>query len=160
MVDDSKSKSIVKKSTTIHLGDDIYRMVSKTRGYCLLLDNYAFDFLPNRYECQIQPKLLKQVFTQLNFQVDHHQNLSYKDIVQLLDTYAIKDELVKHEALIIAIHSHAIENLICGTDFEVQKEKIHGVFTVQQIVEKFSDKNCPYLKGKPKIFIFCTNKTG
>jgi len=147
----------VKKATELQKGKNVYKMSAEKRGYCIIFDNFTFTSLSNRYGCRTDANLLKQVFTQLNFIVEHHKNFLAKKISGYLEYYASKKELASHDALIVIILSHGFKDMVCGIDFKAGDE-IKGAVSVQEIVEKFSSNKCPLLKNKPKIFFLNSTK--
>jgi len=97
------------------------------------------------------------VFIQLNFIVKKRKNSSAQEINLVLDFYASKLELASHQCIVVIILSHGHKEMVCGRDFKVE-DQIKGVIGVRDIIEKFSNKNCSLLKGKPKIFFISSSK--
>ena len=94
---------------------------------------------------QFDRENLKQLLTGLHFNVKVRLNLKYTELHQELVDFS-KDPLhAKADMMILVILSHGRDGkIITSSGREYQIESIY---------EKFNNRECPLLKGKPKFFI-------
>lgn len=128
------------------IGNDVYEMLSKNRGYCLIFANWSFDD-PTRNVCgpRADSDSLGQVFKQLGFNVKLYPNLNKSKIEStLIKISKSKIILSQHNAFVAIFLSHGQENEILARDSKM--------VYIDQIIRNFSNKNCEGLIGKPKMF--------
>ena len=128
------------------IGNDVYEMLSKKRGYCLIFANWSFDDQTHNV-CgpRADSDSLKQVFVQLGFDVKVYDNFSKSKIEStLIRIRKSKLILSQHNAFVAIFLSHGQENGILARDSKV--------VYIDKIIRNFSNKNCEGLIGKPKMF--------
>jgi hypothetical protein len=159
-MDEHSGRVTVEKAKQLRLGPNIYPMIGQVRGYCLIIDNYKFENCSERFGSKRDANRLHQVFSQLNFCLIHEKNLTANQINDLLDFTSRRPELESHNALVIIILTHGSHGVIYGSDFTERDERVTGILNVRQLIDKFNDKNCVQLQGKPKIFFMSCCRGG
>lgn len=138
---------LVEKATEWHSDlDENYKMSSKNRGICLIINNIEFemDILAKRKGSDMDAYRFKKIFHQLGFQVESKRNLTSDKMKKLFKQISARC-LSKHDSLIVILLSHGTESGIYGTDgLEVD---------LNDILREFDNKRCRALIGKPKVFI-------
>ena len=94
---------------------------------------------------QIDVKNLRNLFAQLQFKVEHKKNLKRHEFDRELLAFANDPGHRESDMMILAILSHGREGNVFASD--------GTVIAIESIYEKFNNKNCPALQGKPKFFI-------
>lgn len=137
----------VEKATVWHRDKvDDYRMRSKNRGICLIINNIDFEMesLPTRKGSDMDAYRFKVIFKQLGFSVECKRNLTSEKMRATFRQVAARCES-KHDALVVILLSHGTESGIFGTDFlEVD---------TNDILTYFDNKRCKKMMDKPKMFI-------
>jgi hypothetical protein len=128
------------------IGSMAYQMSQTVRGKCLIINNATNEVFR-------ESKIFESIFRQLHFDVEMKDNLKALEIKDLLSSLTKDKELAKNEAFVIMIISKGADEQIFGYNAfkAVYEEKS---ISVAEIVDSFSDKNCPALSGKPKLFFF------
>lgn len=138
----------VKIATTCHNDpEEDYKMTSRPRGNCLIVNNINFegDIFPTRKGSDEDANRFDQIFRQLGFETIMTRNLTADQMRAKFRelSAACKPE---HDALFVFILSHGSENGIYGTDgMEVYLES--------EIISCFDNRNCKAMIGKPKVFV-------
>lgn len=130
-----------------HFHLETYSMKSKTRGVLFLVNNISFSHLEFRKGADEDRVNLITLFRKFGFIVYYFENLSahkFNDFVQIL----IKSDVLKTaDCLVFGVLTHGDEeNHAYFSD--------GGIIHVEDILFKFNNRDCPYLKDKPKIFLF------
>lgn len=88
---------------------------------------------------------LHNLFVQLQFKVEHRKNLKRHEFDREINAFA--DDPVHRDAdmMILVILSHGREGNVFASD--------GTVVAIESIYERFNNRNCPALQGKPKFFI-------
>jgi hypothetical protein len=124
-----------------------YPMARSPRGYCLLINNF---FTVGTFK---EMQRFRNIFYQLHFDVIMKKNLGAIEIRDLLIEISRNEELDKHDAFIFMIITHGNE-----------KKEIAGFdgypLNVHYLMNLMDEINCPYLKGRPKVFIFNCCQSG
>ncbi|XP_041364307.1 caspase-3-like [Gigantopelta aegis] len=137
---------------------DEYDFSYPSRGVAVIINNVTFENKSPREGADVDGSNLTQVFSQFGFtDIRYHQDLTAARITDVF--YKIsKENYKKADCFVCAVSSHGDEyffdpdennrkrreEFILGTDYR-------PVLT-RNILEMFNDKNCPTLKGKPRIF--------
>ena len=137
-----KSHKLSEKS-----GENVYKMSNSPRGYCLIINNINFESeaFPKRNGSEIESQRLKQVFNELDFNVNEFNDIRAEEIVCQLKRFCKKDQR-NSDAFIVFVLSHGDQNGFYGTDGELVK--------YETVLKQYNNQNCPQLIGKPKIFFF------
>ena len=123
-----------------------YRMTSHPRGMALIIDNEEFETLPSRRGSSVDTDCLAQLYQQLGFYVVIKKNLRKLSFEYELFSFATDNIHQKMDMAVICILSHGENGYIICTD----GQKI----SVEDILNKFNNKQALALKGKPKYFVF------
>jgi len=137
----------VKMATVLHNDPEDYRMTSRPRGNCLIVNNINFEgeILPTRKGSDEDANRFDQIFRQLGFETIMTRNLTAEQMREKFKelSRACKPE---HDALFVFILSHGSEHGIYGTDgIEVYLES--------EIISCFDNRNCKAMIGKPKVLV-------
>ncbi|XP_068202072.1 uncharacterized protein [Palaemon carinicauda] len=136
-----------------HFGPpEAYKNDSSPRGAVFIANYKHFDGsndrkLSERVGSEVNVRQLKELFTQMMYEVTIYEGSGTKDdTIAALERFREKDIHRNADSLVVIFSSHGIEDEFFTSDGESINYK-----TVYQM---FSDTNCPYLIGKPKIFMF------
>ncbi len=126
--------------------DDFYKMTSKPRGICLIIDNHLFYGcnLSFRKGSRADAERLSNVFSQLGFVVFRRVNQNVAQMKTLLQDLSLNPELASHDALAVIILSHGKADEVYGSD--------GGLIAVADILSFFNNINCRLMINKPKMF--------
>nr|XP_027232060.1 caspase-1-like isoform X2 [Penaeus vannamei] len=151
---DEPLRIVVVQSTEVggaHLDEaDLYKNLSKPRGL-VFLANYK-DFRDGAHPCrrgsEIDVKNLSLLFTQMGYKIPkQHINMTKYETIKAIREFRSNEELNSVDSCIVIIMSH-------GRDEKSFFTSDNLYLSVNEVVERFSNRECPALKGKPKIFIF------
>ncbi|XP_043827307.1 caspase-3 [Dromiciops gliroides] len=134
------------KSMESGLTSDRYKMDYPERGLCIIINNKNFH--PNtgmsfRSGTDVDAAHLRETFKSLNYEVRNKNDLTCKEIIDLLYNVS-KEDHSQRSSFVCIILSHGEEGIIFGTDGSVELKRITSFFK--------GDK-CRSLVGKPKLFI-------
>ena len=137
---------------------DSYNFTFPKRGYLLLVINEKFYNQAKRTGADIDLQKMKKIAKKFKFEIvnnGNETNLTKLDMLTWLEKAQAADHS-ERDCFMFMISTHGLEQrnprkggdldhaLVCADD--------QLIFT-SSIVEMFNDRNCPSLKGKPKIFI-------
>lgn len=136
----------IRPAIDTHEGEDFYYMLSPVRGICLIINNIRFEqSRMDRQGSEQEGRLLEKLFSQLGFQVKHLRNRTAKQIDEDFEVVSRDENNKKYDAFVAIILSHGNKNnVIEGVD--------HCFVSLESILEKFNNENCPLLMCKPKMF--------
>jgi len=128
----------------------IYPMLSRPRGYALIINNLEFDDpdrFPNRKGAQVDGENLEILFTELGFRVMSYKNMKRKETLRKLIDFSDLTDRNEVDMMIVCILSHGLENgkIVTSDGFKID--------TDSDVLRRFNNDYCPKLKGKPKFFI-------
>ena len=152
--------SLIIIAVTTSLEPECYAMLHPPYGYCIVIDNSS-TMIPEMPTEDSDHRLQDlsnhtQQFIEtfqnvLGFHVEKFTNLSGGAINLLIDSIRKVDHS-KLSCFVLAILSHGSKREIYGTDGQS--------FSVNDILDNFSDTKCESLCQKPKLFIFQTIQYG
>ena len=124
-------------------------MRSSPRGQVLLINNEQFDDMMeshgHRTGSDVDGNNLEKLFLELGFQVNLQRNLSRNQMVSSIRAFAGSERHSSSDMAVVAILSHGSDGVLYGID---------GVpVCTEWIVKQLDNKNCKWLRGKPKFFI-------
>lgn len=126
-----------------------YKMTSKPRGYCVIINNQKFHGggnLGERKGTDIDEEKLKDVFgNHLQFNVEVCRNATSEKIMRICQEYSGKDH-GRFDCLVFCILSHGSSGAVYGTD--------SNSVPIKEITACFTASRCPTLAEKPKLFFF------
>lgn len=136
----------VKSAVDAHEGPDIYRMLAPVRGICLIINNITYtNEERNRRGSELEGQQLEKLFNQLGFIVRPCLNRTADQIEDDFAKAAQDEDNPSYDAFIGVILSHGrFKDTIAGID--------ESTIALDVILDKFNNKNCPSLRGKPKMF--------
>ncbi|XP_068179268.1 caspase-2 isoform X2 [Antennarius striatus] len=126
-----------------------YRMRSSPRGFALVISNVTFDpcaapDLGPRKGGEVDDEVLRKVFTELDYVVTVHRDLSAQGIRKCIENFC---QLPGHrtvDSCVVCLLSHGVEGAIYGTDGQLLQ--------LDWVFEAFDNAHCPLLQNKPKMF--------
>ncbi|XP_030066354.1 caspase-8 [Microcaecilia unicolor] len=132
--------------------DSVYKMDSRPRGKCLIINNYNFEkttiprqsHLKNRNGTDKDAEALCRVFTMLHFKTEVHKDLTGEEILKTIHKYSTENHQAS-DCFVCCILTHGDKGIIFGTDGQE--------VPIQRLTTFFNGRNCPSLAGKPKVFI-------
>ncbi|XP_051839750.1 caspase-8 isoform X2 [Antechinus flavipes] len=142
--------------------DKAYKMSSRPRGYCLIINNNNFQRareekpehkeLKDRKGTDVDAEALKNTFKELHFEIVTLQDRTAKQIHQDLQSFQKKNHEDK-DCFVCCILSHGDKGTIYGTDGQE--------VAIRDLTSYFSSSNCVSLAGKPKVFFIqaCQGRT-
>ncbi|XP_009682548.1 caspase-8 [Struthio camelus] len=131
---------------------EVYKMTSRPRGVCLILNNHNFARaraevaelkMKDRNGTDVDAAALKKVFSKLHFKIAEYKDLTAKEIRNIVNIYQCEDHKDK-DCFVCCILSHGKKGIIYGVD---GKE-----VPIQELTTSFTGRNCHSLAGKPKVF--------
>lgn len=130
-----------------HFPLETYSMKSRNRGVLFLVNNINFPNLKTRKGADQDRVNLITLFRKFGFIIYYFENLrahKFNDFVKIL----IKSDVLKTaDCLVFGVLTHGDEENSAYFSDE-------GIINVEDILFKFNNRDCPYLKDKPKIFLF------
>ncbi|XP_038140381.1 caspase-2 isoform X2 [Cyprinodon tularosa] len=126
-----------------------YRMKSSPRGYALVISNVSFDScsapdLDPRKGGEVDDEVLRKVFTELDYHVSVHRDLTAQDMRTCIETFCRRPEHRTVDSCVVCLLSHGVEGAIYGTDGQL--------IQLDWVFEAFDNAHCPLLQNKPKMF--------
>ncbi|XP_055065568.1 caspase-2 isoform X2 [Misgurnus anguillicaudatus] len=125
-----------------------YPMCSKPRGLALVLSNVRFDpartDLDVRRGGEVDEELLRRLFSELDFTVSLHKDLTAEGMRLCIEQFAQRAEHSAYDSCVVCLLSHGVEGSIYGTDGEL--------LMLDWVFEVFDNARCPQLQNKPKMF--------
>ncbi|NXO51829.1 CASP8 protein, partial [Aramus guarauna] len=132
---------------------EVYKMTSRPRGVCLILNNHNFakareavlerKNLKDRTGTHEDAAALNRVFSKLHFKVKEYKDLTAEQIRETVNIYRCKDHKDK-DCFVCCIMSHGKKGIIYGVDGQE--------VPIQELTTSFTGQNCHSLAGKPKVF--------
>ena len=114
------------------------------RGICLIVNNKNFSVSLRRDGADVDEKLLKGLFQDLDFTVEVKHDLTRDEIKGTAEEFAAKDHS-QFDAFVFFILSHGGDHdTILGCD--------EGAVGVRELMRMFTATKCPSLEAKPKLF--------
>lgn len=130
-------------------GRDVYKMDVTPRGYVCLLSYGSFEGRPDFHleSSETEAHNLANIFRKMGYSGSAHFSLTSKQTRQQLA--ALRDNKVLEQAgcAIFVISSH-------GTSRRHFLTSDMKAMDTQWVLDFFKDSQCPFLKNKPKIFIW------
>ncbi|NXL51130.1 CASP8 protein, partial [Podilymbus podiceps] len=132
---------------------EAYKMTSRPRGVCLILNNHNFAKareavpepkpLKDRNGTDVDAAALRRVFSKLHFKIAEHRDLTAEEIRKIVNIYRCEDHKDK-DCFVCCILSHGKKGVIYGVDGQE--------IPIQELTTSFTGQNCRSLAGKPKVF--------
>nr|XP_044608106.1 caspase-1-like isoform X3 [Equus asinus] len=116
----------------------------------LIICNTDFDHFPRRNGFNHDIIGMKGLLEDLDYSVHVEENLTARAMELVLRTFATRPEHESSDSTFLVFMSHVILDRICGTMHSDEKPDVLSYDTIFQI---FNNRNCSYLKDKPKVII-------
>ncbi|EAA10483.4 AGAP004920-PA [Anopheles gambiae str. PEST] len=133
-------------SSVIHelepVDDAHYNMSHNRRGVAAVFNHRKFLHASERKGTDADCDNIRQVLIYLQFEVRVYDDLTRKEIKQVLDDLAEEDHK-NSDCLLVVIMTHGDDDVLHAKD---------GTFNVDRLWENFIGDSCPSLLGKPKLF--------
>lgn len=144
---------IVRGRFELYEGLDFYPMNSTPRGKCLIINiiHFTDKSLAKRHGSDKDTPVLKKLFEDLRFDVEVHLDVTYETLETLLITMNRMDHS-NYNAFVCCLLSHGKLGRIYTSDGRPVE--------ILNVVQYFADKQCPSLKGKPKMFFIQACQSG
>ncbi|XP_071479487.1 caspase-3-like [Diadema antillarum] len=117
----------------------------RNKGMAFIINNNNFMDRRKRKGSEVDVMNVTHVFREIGYKIVVVQDLTADEIRDSLASLKTKIR-PSHTSAVLVFMSHGDREGICGKDGHV--------ITVEEIKDMFSGRNCPYLRGKPKIFFF------
>lgn len=129
--------------------NEVYKNESEPRGYVFLANykNFVDEQHETRSGSEIDVQNLCQLFSQMGYKPSFHINMTKWQTIQALRDFRNMKEHGDVDSCVVVFMSHGRDD----TSFYTSD---NSYLTVHDVVERFNNRECPILKGKPKIFIF------
>lgn len=124
---------------------DNYNMSHRRRGKAFVFNHMNFESklgLRPRNGTHNDRDNLRVVLRQLDFEVEVHNDLPYKEIERILESAAMEDHS-DADCILVTVLSHGELGILYASDHPYKPDNLWSHFT--------ADK-CPTLAGKPKMF--------
>ncbi|XP_056458588.1 caspase-2 isoform X1 [Gadus chalcogrammus] len=126
-----------------------YRMCSSPRGCALVISNVTFDSstapdLDHRKGGEVDEEVLRKVFTELDFVVSVHRNLTAQAMRECIEQFCQLPEHRTADSSVVCLLSHGVDGAVYSTDGELLQ--------LDWVFEAFDNSHCPLLQNKPKMF--------
>jgi hypothetical protein len=137
-----------------------YEMLKNPRGICIIVNNFVKTIEGTEIIDETAPRTIpyesirfKKVFEQLYFNVKLVYNFNTTQIRELL--ILLKDDIIlsKSDAFVFMIVTHGEDEKILGFN-KCEGNDDTNSMNISEIVDIFSETNCPNLRNKPKLFFF------
>ncbi len=109
----------------------------------------------NACVCPVYPEKMRNLFVDLDFNVEVYPNQTSADIKGIMAYYASLNHSASY-AFACVIMSHGRLGKIYGVD----GRRCEGLVPITEIAECFSNYHCPSLTGKPKLFFIQACQSG
>ncbi|KAF1634678.1 Caspase-8, partial [Eudyptes filholi] len=132
---------------------EAYKMTSRPRGVCLILNNHNFakareavpepKTMKDRHGTDVDAAALRRVFSKLHFTIAEYRDLTAEEIRKTVNIYQREDHKDK-DCFVCCILSHGKKGIVYGVDGQE--------VPIQELTTSFTGQNCRSLAGKPKVF--------
>ncbi|KAM6307421.1 caspase-8-like [Aegotheles albertisi] len=132
---------------------EAYKMTSRPRGVCLILNNHNFakarEAVPelkkmrDRNGTDVDAEALRRVFSKLHFEIAEYRDLTAEQIRKTVNIYQCEDHKDK-DCFVCCVLSHGKKGIIYGVDGQE--------VPIQELTTSFTGQKCRSLAGKPKVF--------
>ncbi|KAI5618165.1 caspase-2 isoform X1, partial [Silurus asotus] len=128
--------------------EQAYPIRSSRRGLALVLSNVHFQpelsDLDIRRGGEVDEEVLRRLFTELDFTVNVHKDLTLQAMQTCIEQFARQPEHAVSDCCVVCLLSHGVEGSIYGVDGKLLQ--------LDWVFERFDNSRCPLLQNKPKMF--------
>ncbi|KFQ72160.1 Caspase-1, partial [Phaethon lepturus] len=141
-------------------GDQIYPIhlprETRTRR-ALLICNIEFEHLSRRDGAEVDVEGMTKLLEGLGYVVDIHRNLTSQVMATVMKDFADRKEHWTSDSTFLVFMSHGVRAGLCGTQ---SRGETTDILSLDTIYEKFNNKHCQALLGKPKVVIIQSCRGG
>ncbi|XP_010085267.1 PREDICTED: caspase-1-like [Pterocles gutturalis] len=141
-------------------GDQIYPIClpreMRTRR-ALLICNIEFEHLSWRNGAEVDVEGMTKLLEGLGYVVDVHRNLTSEEMAAVMKNFAGHKEHCTSDSTFLVFMSHGVRAGLCGTK---SRDETTDILSLDTIYEKFNNKHCQALLGKPKVVIIQSCRGG
>ncbi|NXI50972.1 CASP1 protein, partial [Chloroceryle aenea] len=117
----------------------------------LLICNIEFEHLSRRDGAEVDVEGMTKLLEGLGYVVDIHCNLTSQEMAVVMRDFAALEEHRTSDSTFLVFMSHGVRAGLCGTK---SRDDTTDILHLDTIYEKFNNKHCQVLLGKPKVVIF------
>ena len=135
--------------------------VGVKRGFGLIIVNHFYKIENLRREgSENEVRNLKRLFSSFGLDVRTCEELTQTQILLFISDISKNPALESHSVFMLAISSHGTKDGLLGVDNDIsENDSLKGktfkdIVSHHSIIRTFNSDNCPFLLGKPKVFIF------
>ncbi|NWX14313.1 CASP1 protein, partial [Aegotheles bennettii] len=116
----------------------------------LIICNIEFEHLSERAGAKVDVDGMTKLLEGLGYVVDINCNLTSQEMVTVMKDFADCKEHRTSDSTFLVFMSHGVRAGLCGTK---SRDGITDILSLDTIYEKFNNKHCQALRGKPKVVI-------
>ncbi|NXS46705.1 CASP1 protein, partial [Balaeniceps rex] len=116
----------------------------------LLICNIEFESLSRRNGAEVDVEGMTKLLEGLGYVVDVHRNLTSQGMATVMKDFADRREHWTSDSTFLVFMSHGVRAGLCGTK---SRDENTDILSLDTIYEKFNNKHCQALLGKPKVVI-------
>uniref|UniRef100_A0A8C8BT44 Caspase-1 n=1 Tax=Otus sunia TaxID=257818 RepID=A0A8C8BT44_9STRI len=141
-------------------GDQIYPIhlprETRTRR-ALLICNIEFEHLSRRNGAEVDVEGMTKLLEGLGYVVEFHCNLTSQEMATAMKDFASHKEHWTSDSTFLVFMSHGVRAGLCGTK---SRDKTTDILSFDTIYNRFNNKHCQALLGKPKVVIIQSCRGG
>ncbi|NXT75785.1 CASP1 protein, partial [Zapornia atra] len=123
----------------------------------LLICNIEFEHLSRRDGAEVDVKGMRELLEGLDYTVDIHLNLTSEEMAKVMEGFADRKEHQTSDSTFLVFMSHGVRAGLCGTK---SRSGTTDILSIDTIFERFNNKCCQGLRGKPKVIIIQSCRGG
>ncbi|NXI93128.1 CASP1 protein, partial [Psophia crepitans] len=116
----------------------------------LLICNIEFEHLSQRNGAEVDVEGMTKLLEGLGYVVDIHRNLTSEGMAAVMKDFADHKEHWTSDSTFLVFMSHGVRAGLCGTK---SRDETTDILSLDTIYERFNNKHCQALLGKPKVVI-------
>ncbi|NWH26982.1 CASP1 protein, partial [Grus americana] len=116
----------------------------------LLICNIEFEHLRRRDGAEMDVEGMRKLLEGLGYAVDVHCNLTSERMVAVMNDFAHHKDHRTSDSTFLVFMSHGVRAGLCGTK---SKDETTDILSLDIIYDRFNNKCCQALLGKPKVVI-------
>ncbi|KAK7072593.1 hypothetical protein SK128_014203 [Halocaridina rubra] len=151
IISNEKQENAVDEENSRPASERVYSNNTKPRGHVLIL-NYKFENDPDsvRKGTDADAAKLHRVFQIMGYKTEELPDLTKEDTITSIKEFCNQECLKDISSVIVVVLTH-------GRNRDTFATADHKFITMNQLLRHFTDLNCPFMRGKPKIFLlqFC-----
>ena len=131
------------------------------RGFGLIIVNHFYQIDNFKREgSENEVRNLERLFSSFGLHVLIYEEMVQSQILVTINDISKNPLLENHSVFMLAISSHGTKDGLLGVDKYIAEhdslvgKTFNDIVSHQSIIRTFNSENCPFLLGKPKVFIF------